>query len=145
MGDGGLGGDALIPPTMLRAYILIWSAELPLKKKKQAISYLKTSRAFKQSNPLMSSPGSPSQLVSDSVGITSSCWLLAFPISVSLTLLCLHCLCFSASHCARLLIVATPVLKAAKTDEIKSHGNNLRDVNIAHDTQTDRQTHRQNM
>jgi len=46
---------------------------------------MKTSRAFKQSNPLKNSPGSPSQSVSDSVGITSSCLLLAFPLSVSLT------------------------------------------------------------
>ena len=95
------------------------------EKKTSYFIIMKTSRAFKQSNPLKNSPGSPSQSVSDSVGITSNCLLLAFPLSVSLTLLCLHCLCFSASHSARLLIVAAPVLKAAKIDEIKSHGNNL--------------------
>jgi len=42
--------------------------------------YLKTSQTFKHSNPLKSSPGSHSQSVSNSVGITSSCSFLAFPL-----------------------------------------------------------------
>ena len=49
------------------------------------------------SNPFKSPPGSHSLLASDSVGTTSSCSLLAFPLSVSLTLLRLCCLCFSVS------------------------------------------------
>ena len=39
---------------------------------KSDISYLKTSQAFEHSDPLKSSPGSHSQLVSGSVGIMSS-------------------------------------------------------------------------
>ena len=49
------------------------------------------------SNPLKSSPVSHTLLVSDSIGIMSSCLLLAFPLSVSLVLSRLHCLCFSVS------------------------------------------------
>ena len=48
-------------------------------------------------DPLKSSPGSHSLLGSDSVGITSSCSLLVFPLLVSLTLSCLCCFCFSVS------------------------------------------------
>jgi len=44
------------------------------------ISYAKTSQAFEHFNPLKSSPGSHSQSVSDSVGITSSCLLLVFQL-----------------------------------------------------------------
>jgi len=43
------------------------------------------------------SPCSHSLLVSDSVGPTSSCSLLAFPLLVNLASSCLHCLCFSVS------------------------------------------------
>jgi len=46
-------------------------------------------------NEAKSSPGSNSQSVSDSVGITSSCSLLAYPFPVSLTSLRLCYLCFS--------------------------------------------------
>jgi len=49
------------------------------------ISYLKNSQAFKQPNPLKNSLGSYFQSVSGSVGITSSCSLLVFPLSVGLT------------------------------------------------------------
>ena len=49
------------------------------------------------SNPLKSSPVSHSLLVSDFVGIMSSCLNLAFPLSVSLTSLRLRYLCFSVS------------------------------------------------
>jgi len=45
---------------------------------------LKASHAFEHSDPLSSSTGSHSQLVSDSVCITSSFSLLAFLLSVSL-------------------------------------------------------------
>ena len=41
----------------------------------------KSQLGLRCSNPLMSSPGSHSLLVSDSVGITSSCSLLALPFS----------------------------------------------------------------
>ena len=67
------------------------------KKNKSDTSYLKTSQGLQHSNPLNSSTGSHSLFVSDSVGITSSCSLLAFPLLVSLASLCLHCLCFSVS------------------------------------------------
>jgi len=64
--------------------------------------------------------------------------------------LCLHCFHYSVSQArnyARLLIVATPVVKAAiKSTEIKSHGNN--DVFIVHvinwDAQTNQQTEQTN-
>jgi len=49
------------------------------------------------SNPLKSSPVSHSLLVSDFVGIMSSCLNLAFPLLVSLTSLRLRYLCFSVS------------------------------------------------
>ena len=48
------------------------------------------------SDPFKSSPGSHSLLVSDSVGTTSSCLLLAFPLLVSLALSRLCCLYFLA-------------------------------------------------
>jgi len=57
----------------------------------------KNQPGLRRSGPLKSSPGSHSLLVSDSVGITSSCSLLAFPLLVSLASSCLHCLCFSVS------------------------------------------------
>jgi len=50
-------------------------------KRSLLISYLKTSQAFKQPNPLKNSLGSYFQSVSGSVGIT----LLVFPLSVGLT------------------------------------------------------------
>ena len=70
------------------------------------------------------------QLVSCSVGVTSSCSLLAFPLSVSLSLLHLRCLYSSTCNCARLLIIATPVLKAAikSTNVRKVTWQNVRDV-----------------
>ena len=83
-------------------------------------------------------PRSHSQLVSNSVGITSSYSFLAFLHSVSLRSSHLCCLCFSLSrarNCARLLIhaVATPVLQPAiRSWLVKSHGNNVRDVIISH-------------
>jgi len=52
---------------------------------------------LQRSDPLKSSPGSHPLLVSDYVGITSSCSLLVFPLSVSLTSLRLRCLYFSVS------------------------------------------------
>jgi len=55
------------------------------------ISYLKKCWAF------MYSPKFHFQLVNHSVGITSSCSLLAFPLSVSLVLLQLHCFWSSLS------------------------------------------------
>jgi len=58
---------------------------------KSDISYQKrNSCAFEHSNPLKSSSSCHSQSVSGSVGITSSCSLLAFPLSVSLVSLCLY-------------------------------------------------------
>jgi len=55
----------------------------------------KNQPGLQHSDPLKSSPGSHSMVVSDSVGITSSCLLLVFPLSVSLVLSRLRCLCFS--------------------------------------------------
>ena len=66
-----------------------------------------------------------------------SCSLLAFSLLVSLTSLSLRCLCFSESgtcNCARLLTVATPVLK------VKLHGNNIPDIIITHVISGDTQT-----
>ena len=60
------------------------------------ISYLIEQPGCEHSDPVQCSPGScNSQLASCSVGITSSCLLLAFPLSVSPTLSCLCCLCSS--------------------------------------------------
>ena len=63
------------------------------------------------SDPLKSSPSSRCLLVSDSVGTTSSCSLLAFPLSVSLVPSRLVASAFRypsrTCNCARLLIVAT--------------------------------------
>jgi len=104
---------------------------------KSAISYpKKSSWAFKHSCPLKSSPSNHSYLVNYSVGITSSFSYLAFLLSVSLALLHPSCfLCFSLSwghNCARLHIVATPVLTAAiKSIKVQSHGNSVHDVIIA--------------
>ena len=82
------------------------------------------------SNPFKCSPGSHSQKISCSVGITSSCSLLASPLLVSL-----------ASTLPLLLIrVATPVLHsnckaAVNSTQVRSHGSNI--MFIAHaDTQT---------
>jgi len=57
----------------------------------------KTQPGLQRSDPLKSSPGSHSLLVSDSVGIMSSCSLLAFPLSVCLVSSRLRCLFFSVS------------------------------------------------
>ena len=71
-----------------------------------------TSQAFEHSHPFKRSHGSHSQSVSCSVGITSSCSLLVFLFSISLTSLHLISLCCP--------IVATTVLKAAvKLTEVK--------------------------
>ena len=101
------------------------------------ISYVKNGWAFEHSNPFKGSPDSHSQLARCSVGTTSSCSLLAFPLLVSIVLACLCCLCCSSvswTHiCARLLLVATPILQAdVKSTKVKSHSNNVRDVIIAH-------------
>ena len=82
--------------------ILFWSWITSLifhiqKKNKPDISYLKNQPGLQHSDPFKSSPGSNSQLISDSVGTTSICSLLAFPLSVSLASSCLRCLCFSVS------------------------------------------------
>ena len=87
---------------------------------------------LRRSDPLKSSPGSHSLLVSDSVGTTSSCSLLAFH-SQSAS----HHLVYVASasqylsrsrNCGRLLPVATQS-SLAEVDK-RSHGNNVRDVII---------------
>ena len=57
----------------------------------------KNQPGLQSSDPLKSSPGSHSLLVSDSVGIMSSCSLLAFPLSVCLVSSRLRCLFFSVS------------------------------------------------
>ena len=70
----------------------------------------------------------PFSVVSCTVGITSSCWLLVFLFSVSLgsTLPLLlgvsNCKCARLFTCARLLVVATSVVRAAvKLTKVKSH------------------------
>ena len=107
------------------------------------------SYAFEDSDPLKSSPGSHSQSVSCSVVITSSCSLLAFLLSVSLMSSHVCCHCSLTRNCARLLITATPVLKAVvKLTTVKLHGNNLHEVMIAHiisgDTHTNQPTDTEN-
>ena len=76
-------------------------------------SYLKsTAEPFENSDPFKGSPGSHSQSVSCSVGIMNSCIsVLGQPCVIASTLLCSS---VPLTHnCARLLIVAIPVLKAA--------------------------------
>jgi len=63
----------------------------------------KNQPGLRRSNPLKSSPSSRCLLVSDSVGTTSSCSLLAFPLSDNLVPSCLRCLCFSVSILSKLL------------------------------------------
>jgi len=49
-------------------------------------------------------------------------------------------------YCAKLPIVATPALKAAikvKSTKVKSHGNNVHDVIVAHVISADAQTNKQ--
>ena len=78
----------------------------------------KNQPGLRRSNPLKSSPGSHSLLVSDSVSITSGCLFLAFPLSVSLvSMLPLLLYPSRTCNCARLL---------------RSHDNNACDVIIAH-------------
>jgi len=60
--------------------------------------YLKTILAFEHLNPFEESPGSNSQCVSCSLGVTSSCLLLMFLLAVSLALLHLHYLYSSVSQ-----------------------------------------------
>ena len=88
-----------------------WSQTLQIigKHLKQVRYFIsKSSWAFEHSNSVKSPPDNHSQSVSGSVGITISCSLWAFPLSVSLTSLHLRSLCFSQTrNCARLLIVAT--------------------------------------
>ena len=105
----------------------------------------KKSQAFEHSDPLKFSPGSHSLSASCSVGI----WVTACFWHFCSHPLCLHCLCSSVSrsrNCARLLTVATPVLKAAvKSTKVKLHGNSVRNiyVNIAHMISVDAQTNKQ--
>jgi len=70
--------------------------DLCMEINKSDISYLKLGGPL-MFNLLKSSPGSHFLLVSDSVGTTSSCSLLVFPLSVSLAPSRLRCLCFSVS------------------------------------------------
>ena len=67
---------------------------------KPDISYLKTSQAL--NIPIHSIA---LQAILSSVGVMSSCLLLVFPLSVSLMLLHLHCLCFSVSQYLKLITV----------------------------------------
>ena len=110
-------------------HILLWWDSC--FRTKSDISYLKEKTA-RPSNPYIQELSwQPFSVICSSVGITSSCSLLAFPLSVSLASLCLRCLCFSVSqthNCIRRLIVATPVLQQSnhpKSTKVKSHGNNV--------------------
>ena len=124
-----------------------WNVLLPLIMSLRHMSYtwrISLIFDFKKKQPgLWTFPstqglsGSHSQSVSCSVGNMSSCLLLAFLFSVSLASPHLHCLHSSVSwtlNCARLLIVATPVLKAAvKPTKVKLNGNNVRDIHCTCD------------
>jgi len=74
----------------------------------------------------------------------SSYLLLAFPMLVSLVSMCLCCLCSlisQTSNCARLLIVATPVLKSSRP-KVQLHGNNVCDIIIVRMISENAQTNR---
>ena len=69
---------------------------------------------------LKSSPGSHSQSVSNSVGITSSSLLLAFLLLVSLASSCLCCLCFLVSQTRKVSSYTSTQSNRSKST-IKSH------------------------
>ena len=120
-----------------------WFIRYTSKAKQVWYFISKNQPGFRHSDPLKSSPGGPSLLVSDSVGITSSCSLLVFPLSVSLTS---SCLCSQypsrTRNCARLLIVATQSSRLwTKLSKVRSHGNNVRDVIIVHVISADAHTY----
>jgi len=84
---------------------------------KSDISYLKSQpglRTFQSTQELSWQSFSVS-----SVGITNSCSLLAFLLSVSLASSHLRGLCFLVSRTRRLLILTIPVLKAAIRSQLK--------------------------
>jgi len=86
------------PETTYSVGEIQWNVLREGNKQEQVWYFIsKNQPALRCSNPLKSSPGSHSLLVSNSVGITSSCSLLVFPLSVSLMSSRLRCLCFSVS------------------------------------------------
>ena len=74
-----------------------WGGLCTHPSNKSDISYLKNQQGLQHSDPLNSSPGSHSLLVSNSIGTTSSCSFLAFLLSISVESSRLHCLCFLVS------------------------------------------------
>ena len=89
----------------------------------------KTSRAFDiliHSRALLAARHSV--LVSDSVGITSSCSLLAFPLSVSLYVASTSQYPSLTHNCR----YTKKPSKLPKSFKVRSHGNNVRDVIIVH-------------
>ena len=100
-----------------------------LQKKKTQVWYFisKNQLGLLCSHPFKSSPGSHSLLVSNSVGTTSSCSLLAFPLLVSLALSHLHCLCFSVSISTH-SSYTKQLSKLPKSTQARLHGNNVRDI-----------------
>ena len=90
--------DAVIWNACPKDFHLWWLHEGSVKHNRSDTYFMsKTSRAFDvliHSRALLAARHS--LLVSDSVGIMSSCSLLAFPLSFKLALSCLHCL-FSVS------------------------------------------------
>ena len=122
-----------------------------ISSNKSDISYLQPQLGLEHSDPLKSSPGSHSQLVSFSVGIMSSCSHFWHFCSQSALCRCVYIASapwYSVSqtcNSARPLIVATTVLKAAvKLTKVKLHGtcNNVCDVIIAHVISGDAQINR---
>jgi len=114
-------------------------AYFPACSRTSPIFISKNQPGLQHSDPLKSSSGSNSLLVnSNSVGITSSCSVLASPLSRS-TLS--HCVYVSSAsqypsrtrNCARLLTVATQsscLNCRTRSTQVRSHGNNVRDVII---------------
>ena len=118
---------------------------LPLKHVvNKQVPYFISNSQREHSNPFPCSPGSHSQLVSLSVGITNSCSLLHFH---SRSALRRHVYAVSASrypsrtrNCGRLLMAATQSSRLnCQSQLVRSHGNNVCDIIIAHVISADAQ------
>ena len=132
-----------IDNNVLQVIVILASMAVPLFK------VSKNQLGLRRSDPLRSSPSSRCLLVSDSVGTTSSCSLLTFPLSVSLALPRLRCLCLSVSrthNCARLPVVATQSSRLncrSRLSKVAWQQCRLRDIIIAHMISTDAQIYQQ--
>jgi len=111
------------------------------QSKSQQVWYFtsKNQPGLRHSDPLKSSPSSRCLLVSDSVGTTSSCSLLVFPISVSLAPSCLRCLCFLVSILSKLLKLWNFLEHRGYVEQATSVGKvmiNLAGISVYNYTQT---------